>query len=329
VDDARELLDLQSGVVSRRQALTAGLTPSDVRRLLRRRTWVTIHPGVYVDHTGEPTWLQRAWAAVLLAWPAALCHESALRVADGPGRTADGPVHVAIDRHRKISAPSGVVIHRVADLERRVRWNLGPPRYRYEEAALDVAASAASELAAIGTLAAAVQSRRTTARRMLETLEQRERTTRRRWMIGVLADVADGACSVLEHGYATRVERAHGLPRATRQVRATTTLGVVYRDAVSENVVIELDGRLFHDTAAQRDRDLDRDLDAAVAGHTSVRIGYGQVFDRPCLTAARIAVLLTQRGWTGRPSACGPDCALRGFPLPPGDTQTPHNGRTG
>jgi hypothetical protein len=53
-------LALQAGVISRRQALSAGLEPHDVRRLLRRREWALLHPGVYVDHTGTPSWLQRA-----------------------------------------------------------------------------------------------------------------------------------------------------------------------------------------------------------------------------------------------------------------------------
>ena len=35
-----------------------------------------LHPGVYVDHTGEPSWLQLAWASVLLCWPAALAGHS-------------------------------------------------------------------------------------------------------------------------------------------------------------------------------------------------------------------------------------------------------------
>src|ERR1700712_431846 len=73
------LLRDQAGVISRAQALASGLSENDVRRLLRRRSWVCVHPGVYVNHTGELTWLQRAWAAVLFAWPAALCDESALR----------------------------------------------------------------------------------------------------------------------------------------------------------------------------------------------------------------------------------------------------------
>jgi hypothetical protein len=323
MDRFLELIRDQCGVVSRRQAAAAGLSDSDIRRLLRRREWVVVHPGTYVNHTGPLTWIQRAWAAVLFAWPAALCHESALRAAEGPGRRRDGPIHVAIDRHRKLAPPAGVIVHRSAHLQARVQWNLGPPRYRYEEAALDVAASAPGELEAIGAIAEAVQSRRTTALRMLGTLEQRERMTRRRWMLAVLRDVADGAASVLEHGYLTRIERPHGLPRAQRQVRASATLGVVYRDVEYADLVLELDGRLFHDTAAQRDRDLDRDLDAAAEGRVSVRIGYGQVFDRPCTTAARVALLLIQRGWTGVPARCGPDCDLRGVLLSPTGSQPP------
>lgn len=38
---------------------------------------------------------------------------------------------------------------------------------------------------------------------------------------------------------------------------------VAYRD---QGWYVELDGRLFHDTAERRDADLDRDLDAAVSG---------------------------------------------------------------
>jgi hypothetical protein len=75
---------------------------------------------------------------------------------------------------------------------------------------------------------------------------------------------------------------------------------------------VELDGRLFHDSAAQRDRDIDRDLDAAVHGRTTIRLGYGQVFDRPCVTARRLAVLLHQRGWRGSATPCGSDCAVGG-----------------
>jgi hypothetical protein len=300
----------QSGVISRVQAHANGFTEADVRRLLRRREWVKVHPGVYVNHTGELTWLQRAWAAVLFAWPAALSHESALRAADGPGKHKEEVIHVAVGRNRRIAAPPQVCIHRMTHLQERTQWNLGPPRVRYEEAALDVATGSSTDLVALDVVASAVQARRTTAARMRARLDARKRTPRRVWLEGVLQDVATGACSVLEHGYLNRVERAHGLPRGARQLRATATMGVVYRDVEYDCVIVELDGRLFHDSAAQRDRDIDRDLDAAVGGRTTIRLGYGQVFDRPCVTALRLAALLQQHGWPGSASPCRSDCAV-------------------
>ena len=72
--------------------------------------------------------------------------------------------------------------------------------------------------------------------------------------------------------------------------------------------MFELDGRLFHDTTAQRDKDMDRDLLTAVGGQDTVRLSYGQVYDRPCWTAAAVALLLESAGWEGQPRRCGPDC---------------------
>jgi hypothetical protein len=312
VDPVTDLLDLQAGVVARRQALSCGMTSEDIRRKLRRKEWATIHPGVYVAHTGPLTWLQRAWAAVLHAGPGAvLCHDSALRAADGPGRRGDDDsrqIHVAVDRSRKVVAPPGVSIHRTSDLERRALWNVGPPRLRYEEAAIDVAVDAPTDLGVIAVLSGVCQSRRTTARHLLAALAGRERVPRRAWLTGVLRDVADGTCSVLEHGYLTKVERPHGLPRASRQTIGTSSAGLVYRDADYGTLLVELDGRLFHDTALARDRDFERDLDAALDGLDTRRLSWGQVFDRPCSTAGKIGVLLRRRGWSGAVRRCGPGC---------------------
>ncbi len=72
------LLDLQCGVISRCQVLEAGGADKDVARCLRRRLWARVHDGVYVNHTGQLTDEQRAWAAVLFYWPAALAGDSAL-----------------------------------------------------------------------------------------------------------------------------------------------------------------------------------------------------------------------------------------------------------
>ena len=94
------------------------------------------------DHTGSPTWIQRAWGAVLYAWPAALAGESALRAAERRAldTTVPEPVRVAVSRGRHLKAvPAGVVIERRVRLDGLVEWNRSPPRLRYDEAVLDVA----------------------------------------------------------------------------------------------------------------------------------------------------------------------------------------------
>jgi len=330
-DGLAELLELQDGVIARRQALELECTPNDIRRLLRRREWVRVFPGVYVNHTGPLTWQQRAWAAVQLAWPAALCHSTAIRSADGPGRRnfdEAAPLHVAVDRERAFVAdPAQIVAHRLTGLEEKVNWNLRPPRVRIEHAVLDIAAQAEDDFAAIETLSNAVQSRRTTAPRIQAVLDDRPRIARREFLGSVLSDIADGTCSVLEHGYRNRIELPHGLPSSQLQVGASAR-GPIHRDVtyVAQSFVVELDGRLFHDNATARDKDMDRDLDAAIDGLRTVRVGWGQVYRRPCLTAQRIGRLLQLNGWAGAPSAClNCDPEQRGAPVSPDDTNPPHS----
>ena len=313
MDHLAALLADQDGVVTRRQLLECcDLTPPDLARLVRRKDLTRVHPGVYVDHTGPLTWVQRGWAAVLFSWPAALSHASALRAVHGPGRRDDDDsvIHVAVARGRHLVAPDGVRVHRVADLDTRVQWNCGPPRIRYEHAVLDVAGATSTDLGAIAVLAEACGSRRSTAGRLRATLDSRPRQPRRAWLAGVLDDVAGGTCSVLEHGFLERVERPHGLPTGRRQAShrhaGTTTLTDV--EYVDLGLYAELDGRLFHDSATSRDRDMDRDLDGAAAEDAlTVRLSWGQVFDRPCRTADRLGTLLTRRGWSGQLRRC-PNC---------------------
>lgn len=308
-----DVLTRQSGVISRRQALTAGLRPHDVRRKLRRREWTCLHPGVYIDHTGAPTWTQRAWAAVLCHWPAALSGQSAIRATRSGPADDHQPICVVIERHRgnPVDLP-GIVIQHATALDTRVLWNTAPPRLRLEEAVLDVAAAAVTDIGAVAVLADAVQSRRTTASRLLTTLASRRRIARRAWLSAVLTDVASGTCSALEHGYLVRVERPHGLPQGHRQRPDRDSSGSLQRDVeYGPQMIIELDGRLFHDNARRRDADSERDLDAAADARHTIRLTWGQVFGRPCSTAAKIARVLGHHGISVQPRRCGPDCPIK------------------
>jgi len=311
----RGLLGRQCGVVSRRQALACGLAAYDLERLVRRRELVRVVPGVFVDHTGELTWEQRAWAGCVAVGRGALAGRSALRAAIGAGwrhHRESAPIHLVVDQQRRCAAPVGYRLERRRGIESLVRWNASPPRLRVEQAALDLASLEPDPLRMVGLLADLCQTRHTTAQRLLDAARERVRLPRRARIEQLLADLADGTCSTLEHGYLVQVERAHGLPTGARQLAGTSTLGNVRRDVDYDPLPlrVELDGRLFHDTAEQRDRDLDRDLDSAVEGRLSIRLGWGQVFTRPCHTAERVVRLLRGAGWMGEPVPCGPACVL-------------------
>lgn len=313
--DVVELLKAQDGVASRAQLVDAGCLPYDIERMLRRKELIVALPGVYVDHNGPRSWQQRAWVAVLSCWPAALAGHSALRAENGPGmrRFAEtDPIEVAVDVTRTVCDKPDVRVRRMAGLAARTRWNASPPRVRYEEAVLDLVAGMSREWDVIEACAAAVRSRCTTVDRLAAALAARARYPRRTWLGRVLADVAAGTTSVLEHGYLHRVERAHGLPTADRQRPDRVAGARIYRDAPypDHGLAVELDGRLDHTEIADRDADLDRDLETAATEVRTIRLGWGQVYDRPCRTAVAVGRLLRLGGWAGTPQQCSPGCAV-------------------
>ena len=296
-----ELLELQDGVISRAQVLKCGGGPHDIRRKRRRREWTTLIDGVYVAHTGEPTWEQRAVAGVLHAcrldhelWPidAALGGHAAIRNAvTGPWRhhRKDAPIMVCVDLRRTIRPVRGFRFARVNHLQERVEWNRMPPRLKAAEAALDLALDAGDPLDAVGMLADACQTRCVTAPQITSALEGRGRVAGRAELTAILTDIGNGTCSVLEHQFLEKVVRPHALPEPVRQEpRVIVEKGGrrrEYRDAVwgEWGTGVELDGRLFHDNAAQRDVDLDRDLDDAVDGRLAIRLGWGRSRSGPVI----------------------------------------------
>ncbi len=311
------IFEVQSGVIARRQVLASGLDDDDIERMLRRREWSRVHPGVYVDHTGEPTWIERAWAATLFHWPAALAGPSALRVHGV--RSAGGVlssvstelIHVVVAHDRRVWAPAGVLLTRRRRFDDRVQLHLSPPRLRIDEALLDVAATCRDEASAVAVLADACQDGRTTPARLRLTLLSRGRLRHRQTLLAVVDDAADGALSVFERRYLNQVERRHGLPAARRQVRVVTRGGVTYRDVEYTDfaTVVELDGRLAHAGSRRWWDDLDRDIESAISGQVTVRLGWGHVLE-PCRTAAQLGRLLRSRGWAGSPAPCRPGCRL-------------------
>ncbi len=181
---------------------------------------------------------------------------------------------------------------------------------RLEVAVLTVASRQPRPDNAAALVLDACRQRRTTPQRLLAELARMQQLPRHGLLVHVLRDAADGIQSFLELFYLRKVERAHGLPAARRQVRVAGEDGVVYRDTEYDyDLIVELDGRTGHDDARSRWRDMTRDNAALMAAKATLRFGY-QIVSDPCGAAVQVATVLRARGWPGLPTACGPECPI-------------------
>ena len=303
----------QSGVVSRLQALRAGVSPGMIKFRVRSGRWRQIHPGVYATFTGEPTRRTKLWAAVLSAGPgAALSYETAAelqRLTDKPAET----IHVTVPCDRRVEAVEGVSLHRSARAMAAVQRDTYPPRTRIEETVLDLTQAAATFDDLCGWVTRAFARELTDEASLRQAMTLRRRLRWRTDLDQLIAAAATGDHSVLEFRYHRDVERAHGLPEPVRQVPFAMPGGRRgRRDRVYEEygVVVELDGRLAH-PAENQWKDKARDNAAAAKGKQSLRYGWVQVKWEACATAAEVASVLRLHGWDGQPKPCSPGCPVQ------------------
>jgi hypothetical protein len=309
---ARDLVQRQSGVLTRAQAFSNGMTRKQIEVRLSTGRWQRLHPGVYATFTGDPRRTARLWGAVLRAGDqAVLSHRTAAEL-NGFTVTPATAIHVMVPSGQMVAPIQGVALHyscRIAEARHPVRT---PPQTRVEETVLDLAGGAASLDEALGWIFRACGSRKTTPERIAAAMARR---TRMRWRTELAAGLglgADGVHSLLEFRYLSRVERPHGLPAATRQYRVSRAGQRQYQDVTYQayGVVVELDGRVAHPVEG-RWRDIRRDnASAAVDGQQTLRYGWADVTERPCLAAAQVGDVLAGRGWGGRLHRCGRTCQL-------------------
>ena len=316
--DWEELLALQHGVISRRQALASGLAPDAVEARVRFGRWTRLHRGTYATFTGEPRREALLWAALLRAGDdAVLSHETAAEL----GGLADQPsaqIHVTVPARRQPAtarAIPGVTVHRSDRIYRARDPSAMPPRTRVEETVLDLTQTAPTFDAAFSWLCRAVGRRLTTPGRLRKAARARAKLRWRTEIGAALDEVAAGVHSLLEFRYVTGVERPHGLPPATRQARRHRRTGIAYLDGLYEDylVGIELDGRAAH-PIEERWRDIRRDNAGAAEGIVTLRFGWSDCMKQQCQTAAQVAAVLRQRGWTGAIRRCGPGCTGKAAP---------------
>jgi very-short-patch-repair endonuclease len=305
----RDLADLQRGVISRGQALSAGLSSGLIESRLTRGRWQRLHTGVYAVFTGHPHRDAVLWAAVLRAGQgAALSYQTAAEL-DGLLDKPASLIHVTVPASRRVTPARGIVVHARLGAEDAVHPVRLPPRTRLEETVLDLCDGCGDLDNAIGWLTSALGRRLTNQERLFEAMARRGRIRWRSDLDLMLRPEMTGVHSVLEYRYVRDVERAHRLPTGKRQARVTRERQREYRDVLYDEfaLTVELDGNLAH----QSDRrwlDIRRDNAAAAGGLITLRYGYRDVRVTPCLVAAQIGQVLRLRGWTGMPHPCSPGC---------------------
>lgn len=281
------LAERQAGAFTFRQALELGYPSSTIADRLRRGTWVKRTTGVYAISGTERTRMHDLWVAVLAVGPTAtLTHETACLLA-GAERLPSRPITLT-GPHGWHHAIEGVFVHQIDDLQpwHTTTWR-GLPVSRPARAVVELAATQSAQ----------------TIGRVADDLIAARRTTRAE-IARVFAEVArpgkpgmQKLAAVLEErgeGYvppASELERllfavlaAGGLPAPDRQVRIegkSAVVGIVDAAYADSRILLEADGRRWHDRLAASANDRRRDAEAARMGWQTLRFVYEQLIDDP------------------------------------------------
>jgi len=171
----RDVARQQAGVLTRAQAVAAGLSQDAIRANVRAGRWRRIYRGIYATFSGPLPRRSQLWAAALKAGDGALLsHETAAELVgltDEPGRT----VHVTVPADRSDVRIPGVVVHRSRRAAVKGHPTRTPPQTRVEETVLDLAQSARHLNDALGWITRAIGARLTTSDRLMASLRGRQR----------------------------------------------------------------------------------------------------------------------------------------------------------
>ncbi|MGH2728525.1 MAG: type IV toxin-antitoxin system AbiEi family antitoxin domain-containing protein, partial [Actinomycetota bacterium] len=105
----------QHGVISRRQALDAGVRSNAIDRLLHSRAWAKLHPRVYALWVPDNAWLQLLMAGTLwLGTGSGVSHRAAAVLRDLDGFETAALEFSTTGRCRSVSR--GLIVHKVRRL---------------------------------------------------------------------------------------------------------------------------------------------------------------------------------------------------------------------
>jgi hypothetical protein len=197
-DALNRILGEQLDLITRRQALSAGLTGHALTHRLRSGgPWHKLLPGVYLAATGTPTPLQQEMAALLYAGKNSLVTGPAALRCHYIGKTVPDQIDVLVPATRQRHDAEFVRLHRTTRMPERI-WERGPIRYVPPARAVADAARGMTSLRDVRAVVAdAVQRRACQVRDLAAELAAGPNAGSALFR-AALADVADGIRSVAE-----------------------------------------------------------------------------------------------------------------------------------
>ena len=307
----QEIAAGQAGVVSRRQLLRAGVPGSTITSRIACRLWQPVYPGVYATFSGTVAWEPRLWAVVLYAGSGALLsHETAAELLGITDRRCP-VIHVVVPGNRRVRSPQGVRVHYSAHDYPRWRPQRGvPPHTFFAETVIDLVAASGNLDDVVAWISRGIARNLVGSAQLKMAVAARRRFRWHGEIDAIIERVASGSHFPLEFRYERDVERAHGLPAATRQAQFVKTDGTMgFRDRCYEQygLIVELDGRQFH-PAEQHGQDQARDNEAVATTGATLRYGWADVDRTLCDTAGQVYRALRKRGYPGSLRPCSATC---------------------
>jgi hypothetical protein len=293
-DALDELIGKQDYLVTRAQALEAGLTVNAVR--YRRRQggpWRACLPGVYLTVTGTPTRVQRETAAVLYAGSGAVITGAAalryhrLLATEAEPEVVDVLVPVTVQRQ----SLSYVRLHRTARMPARV---CGPPQRSYAlpaRAAADAALWLSDVREARAMIAGLIQDRACTVAEL--TQEWQGGPIRGSALLHtVLSEAGEGTRSAPEGELRELIQRARlPLPMFNPRLYLPNGTYLARPDAwwSEAGVAIEVDSRRWHFRPDDWEHTMDRHAALGEHGIVTLHFTPHKLRSDPASVMARMA----------------------------------------
>lgn len=284
----------QHQVISREQALSAGMTEQMLKRRLRPGgPWQRLLPGVYLTLTGTPTRDQREMAALLYAGPTSSITGAAALRCEGLHAPDSDTIEVLIPNDRKRRNVAFTRVIRTRRMPDQV-VAIGPKQYAMPARAVADAARTLTSLREVQQLvASAVQTRRCTLEQLIAELAGGPRagsTLLRR----ALADVAVGIRSSAEGDLRDLIKRAR-IPPPLWNARLYDQSGLLaVPDAwwADAGVAVEVDSRTWHLSPEDWQRTMTRHARMTAHGILVLHFTPQQIRNEPLAVVAAIKAAL-------------------------------------